>query len=249
MKKKLIGSGMFLAAFIFAAACNNENSSIGVGSGKIDGDGKVISESRVIDPFNAIKITGVFQVILDQGTKENVRIETDENIQRMILTSVQNGILTLRLKDSASIGEVRKLNVYITLVDISKLSTEGVGTLKCASSLKLKTLDLKSEGVGITELNISGDQLNIHSEIVGALKLSGDEKEVSIEHNGVGMISAFGLKAEKLSLKTDGVGAAEVYATDEISIDASGIGGVKFKGGAQKRHIKNDGVGKVTEVE
>ena len=167
----------------------------------------------------------------------------------MILTTVEDGVLTVQLKDSSSIGNAKKMNVYITLTDINQLSTMGVGSVKCTSQLNIKDLKVSCEGVGITNLNIAGENLKIHSEVVGVLNLSGTEKNVSIDHSGVGVIAAFELKAEKLSLKTDGVGAGEVYASDEISIDASGIGSVKYKGGATKKHIKNDGVGKVVCVD
>ena len=153
------------------------------------------------------------------------------------------------MKDSTSIHRMTKLNVFITLVSISSINTVGVGALKCINILHLKDLDLDVEGVGETEINLEADKLKIKSKTVGALVLSGVVKETSINHNGVGIIKAFDLKSEKLSLNTSGVGAAEVFASQELTIDASGIGGVEYKGGASKKQINNDGIGKVVCVD
>lgn len=234
---------------LFITGCKNVTISTGDGSNKITGNGKIVSEQREIKSFNSISIEGVFNVSLQQGNKEAVKVETDENIVPAIITVVENDTLKVKMKDSTSIHKMTKLNVFITLVSISSISTVGVGALKCTNSLHLKDLDLNIEGVGETELNLEADKLKIKSKTVGALILSGVVKETFINHNGVGIIKAFDLKSEKLSLSTSGVGAAEVFASQELTIDASGIGGVEYKGGATKTQINNDGIGKIVCVD
>lgn len=237
-----------MLAIIFAG-CDNVNISTGDGSEKITGNGKIISEIRAIKPYNAISLEGVFNVILKQGSEESVRIETDENILPVITTVVENDTLKVKMKDDTSIHRTSKLNVYITLVSISNLSTVGVGSLKCGNTLHLKELNLNFEGVGAIDMNLEADKLDIKSKVVGAILLMGVVKETSIYHTGVGLIQAFNLKSEKLTLHIEGVGAAEVFASKQISIDASGIGGVQYKGGATKVHVNNDGIGKVVCVD
>lgn len=230
---------------LFFASCDNMTISTGDGSKKITGNGKTVSELREIKSFNAISIDGVFNVILEQGSKESAKVETDENILPVIITVVENDTLKVKMKDSTSVHKMTKLDVFITLVSISSIKTVGVGSLKSTNTLHLKDLDLNFEGVGATEINLEADKLTVESKTVGALLLSGLVKETTINHNGVGIIHAFDLKSEKLILHTSGVGAAEVFASQELTIDASGIGGVEYKGGATIKEIKNDGIGKV----
>ena len=56
------------------------------------------------------------------------------------------------------------------------------------------------------------------------------------------------LKTRSMNLTVDGIGGAEVYAANELSIKASGVGNVKYKGGAPKKDIRAEGVGEVEEV-
>lgn len=223
--------------------------STGDGSTKIVGNGVAASGNRETGSFSQIEIDGVFRVFLSQGDKESVKVETDENVLPFILTSVENNVLKVKMKDSTSISKMKRINIYITLVNISKLRTTGVGSLKCSNQLKLRELEFVNQGVGATELNLAAEKLTVKSETIGALVLAGNVKDVSIDNNGVGLIQAFDLKAEKLSLHSDGIGAAEVYASKELNINSSGVGTIKYKGNPQVKNIKNDGIGKIASAE
>lgn len=232
---------------LFVISCNNVTS--GDGSNKITGNGKVVAEVRELQPFHAVSMEGVFNVTLTQGTKESVQVEGDENILPVIITVVENDTLKVKMKDNTSIQKMSKLNVNITLVSISNLNSQGVGSLKCTDTLRLKDLQLNLEGVGNTELNLVANQLTVTSNIVGTLSLAGMVQEAFIDHDGVGALKAFDLQTGKMTLHSNGVGAAEIFASQEIIIDASGVGGVKYKGGAAKQQINNNGVGKVVCVD
>lgn len=244
MKNKILLSAI-IAFASFLSGCDNVTISTGNSSTQINGNGNVQSQNRPVNQFAQIDIQGVFNVFLSQANQESVKVETDENIQPLIITSVENNILTVKMRDSTSIGKMKKINIYISFPHLTKLTTEGVGKLNCLNKLKVDDLELNCSGVGITDLNLSGNKLFIKSEIVGAIVLSGDVSEVKINHSGLGMIEAFELKTEKLSLDADGIGAAEVYATKELNINANGVGGVKYKGNPAIKNIKNEGIGKV----
>lgn len=248
MKTKFILSLIACSVFILSS-CNHNTISTGDGEKKIEGNGKPTTDLRDVGSFHSIQINGVFKITLEQGPKESVTVETDENILPLVISIVENDTLKVKIIDGVSIGNVKSIGLTIRLVDISKLNTESVGSLRCASTLNLKSLSVKCNGVGETNLNINAENLSVKSDIVGALILSGNVKNVNIDHDGVGAIKAFDLKSETLSLTASGVGSAEVYATEEITINASGVGNVKYKGGAKKRNITADNVGKVTEIE
>ncbi|OFY84638.1 MAG: hypothetical protein A3F72_01385 [Bacteroidetes bacterium RIFCSPLOWO2_12_FULL_35_15] len=247
--KNILFSLILISASLIFTSCNNATVSTGDGSNKVTGNGKVKSEQREINHFNKIEAVGVFNIILSQSDQESVKVETDENIQPLILTSVENEVLTISMKDSTSIDKMKKINIYISFTDLSKLNSTGVGSLKCATKLNLKEFELDAKGVGATELNIDAEKLTINSEIVGALVLAGTVKEVIINNKGLGAISAFDLKAENLSLRSEGVGAAEVYASNDLRVDVSGLGSVKYKGNPKTKNIKKEGLSKVERAD
>lgn len=230
-------------------ACDDMSVSTGDGSDKVKGNGKVTTEEREIASFNQIVLEGVFNVYLLQKEKESIRVEADENILPFIITEVENNVLTVKLKDDSRITKMKKISVYITMVDVNKLETKGVGLLHCMGELNLTALELDLNGVGASKLNLNCDILKVNSELVGSLKLSGKAKEMIINHKGIGSFEAFDFKAENVNLTSDGIGKAEVYASKELTIDAKGLGGVKYKGNPSTKNIKNEGVGVVASAE
>ena len=236
-------------ALALLMSCNNVTISTGDGSDKITGNGKTTSETRDISAFKAISLEGAFNVILEQADKEGVKVEADENILPTIITVVENDTLKVRMRDNTTIQNLNKLEITIALVTISGIKTEGAGNLSSTDTLQLNELNMDLNGAGTTRLYLVADKLTVNSQTVGALFLAGSAKETAIDHNGVGLIQAFDLKSDKLTLKANGVGAAEIFASQELNIDASGIGSIKYKGGATKTQIKNDGIGKVECVD
>lgn len=239
------------AAFILLfSACENGTINTGPGSeNKITGSGNVIMQTREMGSFDRIETNGVFNVILDQGAMEVVKVETDDNLQDLIITEVKNNELMIRMKDSSSFGKITKMNVFVTLKDISGIKTEGVGSIKCLNTLHLKNIELKCDGVGNTSLDLDAERIDIKTAIVGVMELKGRAKHVCIDHDGIGGIQAFGLQAENMELKIDGVGGAEVFASNELKIEANGVGGVKYKGNPKVKNIEAKGIGKVSSAE
>jgi hypothetical protein len=249
MKNIFNFSKLLIVISIFFASCNNMTVSTGDGDNKVEGNGKEVLKTRDVSRFNEINIEGVFNVFLSQGDRASVKVETDENIEPMVLTTVENNVLVLKMKGNMEVSKMKKINIYICCENISQLTSNGVGTLKCTNQLKLKNFELICKGVGETDLNLSVEKLNINSEIVGALLLKGSATEASINHSGIGIIQAFDLKTEKLSLNLDGVGAAEVFASKELNISSSGLGAVKYKGNPAVKNIKKEGLGKIESAE
>lgn len=237
----------FLCTLLFSN-CDDATVTSGDGLKKMEAGRELMSEQREIDAFNKIEVEGVFNVFLIQGNHESVKVESDKSILPLVLTEVKNNVLTIKLKANSSINKMKKINVYVTFVDLSELSTKGAGMLSCANKLHFNDLELDLKGAGAIHLELEANRLNIDTEIVGVLFLAGRANVVNLDHKGIGAIEAFDLKAEKLSLKSDGVGKAEVYASKELRIKAKGLGSVEYKGNPAVKNIQNEGFGKVVSV-
>jgi hypothetical protein len=246
MNKLVFSSLMALALLL--GGCDNMTVTTGDGSERVEGNGKLVTSEREAGSFNRIDLQGVFNVILSQGEKEALKVEAEENVLPLVETSVEGNTLKVKMKENTSIRKMKKINIYITFVDLSAISSEGVGMLKAAQHLKFRELLFSSKGVGATQLDLEADKLNIRSEIVGAMFLKGKVTEASIEHKGVGAIEAFDLQAEKMTLVSEGVGSAEISASKELNVRSAGLGGVKYKGDPQIKNIRNQGLGKVEKA-
>lgn len=239
-----------LALFILIhlASCTTHVKT-GDGSHEVNKNGSEVSESRPVSAFNQIEIDGVFNIYLRQGNKEELIIEADKEVAAHILSEVKNETLVLGMEDDTDFGDIEPIKIYVTVRDLKSLSTEGVGMVKCEQALKLDEFTLNCKGVGAIDMKLSANRLVVKSETVGAIKLAGKVSDANITHNGVGVLQAFDLFTQNLKLSSEGVGAAEVYASESISISAKGVGSVQYKGNPASKNIISEGIGKVTAVD
>lgn len=216
---------------------------------KIKGNGNVVTQERTISPFNEIIVNGVYNVYLTQGERESVKVETDENLQEAIIVKNKGNALVLGWKKGINVKRKTKMNVYVTLKDITKLEVKGVGNVNTSSKLSLNTLDIEASGVGNTSLELDCKQLDGEISIVGNFTLKGKVTEVTLDNNGTGALRAFDLVAQKLEINNSGIGKVEVNAQQEISITSSGIGSVYYKGNAKTTKLDHRGMGKIKKVD
>ena len=177
-------------------------SSQSVFSQTVYGDGNVVKETRTLSSFNSIELNGVMNVFLKQGSNESAVIEADKNIIPYIVTKVNSdGELEISSIEKVDIKKSTKLNVYITLKDINKLESNGVGNLTSESKLDLNDLEIENNGVGNIDLDVNCNKLELENNSVGNTTLSGNIDNVDIEHNGVGNIKAYDLRVRQSEMQ------------------------------------------------
>ncbi len=212
--------------------------------------GSTTTESRPVKPFTKLKLEGVFRTVITQdGGPESVRVVADKNLQRTVTIDNDDETLTIGTRTNSRLSEPAKVVVYVNVKELSELSNSAVGAVENKGILKAGSLDLKTDAVGKTTLNIKVDHLNADLNSVGAIDLSGNATSAEISNNSVGKLSAYELVTETMDLKNDAVGAAEIYASKELAIDHRGVGAVHYRGAAKLKSLNDDGVGKVSKAE
>ncbi|MDJ1504207.1 head GIN domain-containing protein [Xanthocytophaga agilis] len=216
---------------------------------RIKGNGHIVEKTFSVSSFDEIKIEGVFTIHLTQGNTESVKIAIDDNLLQYITVENENDRLIVKWTKNQhqSINNV-KSDLYITFKNLQELNLNHVGKLQTTNTLKLQDLVVNVNSVGETNLTLNAQSLTIRHDGVGSLNLDGTAKEATIKCSGVGSLKAFDLVVDKLNLNCSGVGSAEVTAEKEISISASGVGGVRYQGNAKTLQLNASGIGKVKKV-
>jgi hypothetical protein len=199
---------------------------------KIEGSGKVITKDVPVQGFDEISASGVFSLVLSQGSKEGVKIEADDNLQELFEVKTEGSRLSVRMKKDASFNSATKLKVYITFQKLKALDLKMVGGTSNEAQLNFDDLTINNKSVGSVKLNLSGKKLHIDNKSVGDVNLSGKADNVTIVNKSVGSIDAADFIVQHLDIENDGVGSAEVNAEKECKVKDSFLGKVKNKGAA-----------------
>jgi hypothetical protein len=202
---------------------------------KIKGSGNVITKEYPVQSFDGIDVSGVFQLILTQGSKEGVKVVADDNLQELFEVKNEGSKLVVRTKKDKnwSTGDNSKLVVYVTFRNLKSMDLKMVGGTTTEGELNFDDLSIKNKSVGHVKLNMTLKNLNLDNTSVGSMNLTGKADNATIVSHGVGSISASDFVVQTMDIDNTGVGGAEVNAQKEIKIKDSFLGKVKNKGNAE----------------
>ena len=205
MKKLLL----FLAAAAMAVSCIIRIGGSGVvWVGECTEEGIDHTEVREVGHFRAVASSLPANVYYVQADKQEVRVETTEELAPKVLTTVEDGKLSLKLES----GRYPKLilRVVVSSPDIEKLSVSGSGNLFHEGVLHAS---------GSLALKVSGSGDIFTGEI--------DSRDFTVQCSGSGGIRVSKLVCDDFDGQVSGSGSVRMgsISCDDFEAGASGSGG------------------------
>ena len=180
-------------------------------------------------PITMIDMDMPGQVILRQGSVQNVVITAQEEVFQLINREIDNGIWVISLEESSLRFE--SVTISITLPQVVGLATSSTGDFVTESTFTLVdnlTIDVNSSG----DIVYQGSASNINLEMNGNgnVELIGSTSFMRASMSGNGMLSGFDLVCMDIDMMTSGNGDAEVNAQDNLRVVMSGNGDIRYRG-------------------
>ncbi|RYY90359.1 MAG: DUF2807 domain-containing protein [Chitinophagaceae bacterium] len=202
---------------------------------RVKGNGVLSKQERSIANFDALEVTGGMNVVLQQGPRAGVRVETDENLQEYVETEVSGNELHIFTRRGYNLDERSGLTIYVTAPSLRDLTVTGSGDVNSQGKITGDALKIQVTGSG--NITLSLDMPTVEAQVTGSgtMNLSGATRSFRTETHGSGEIHAFDLLAEETHVEVSGSGDAEVFASKQLDVEVSGSGDVAYKGTANVR--------------
>lgn len=189
----------------------------------IAGSGHRKTEKREVKAFNAIDTSGAYDINVTCQKAASFEIEADDNILPLIKTEVRDG--TLFVSNDQEFHSSQSPSLRVMLPDLAKLTNSGAGT------------------VSIVDAN--SNQLDLNLTGAASIDAGGKAKSLTISSTGAGKIHAGNLHAEKARVSVSGAASVDVYATEQLDVDISGVGNVSYGGNPKVVNKNVSGIGRV----
>jgi Putative auto-transporter adhesin, head GIN domain len=203
------------------------------------GSGTVTAESRPVTSFNKIIAAGVFKVILKQTGTESVTVETDDNLQKLVLVEVSGETLTLTMKKNSNFRNSTKMNVYVTLKNITELNNSMVGNLSSDGVLKTDNFKYTSSAVGGCDISVDVTKLDLNISAVGKTEITGKATNCKFINSAVGSFEGSDLIVENMKLNNSAVGRTTVNAQN-LDLKNSAVGKTINKNKTASKAVEED---------
>jgi hypothetical protein len=221
--------------------------------GGVPGSGNIQNETRDTGAFTAISIEyPSAEIIVQQGNKDNVEIEADDNLLPQLSTEVLSGRLTIKSKETdwkVSVSPSKPVKMTITARELNEIVlSAAVGDLE-VNGLQTGTLKLVLSGGAQIKLN--GLQVDLLDSVLsgaGDIQASGTANEIKLILSGLGNFNGADLKSTKATIELSGMGNATVQVEKELAATVSGAGSVQYFGNPRVEQ-KVNGAGSVKPAE
>ncbi len=199
------------------------------------------TETRKLGHFTKVHSGGSWEVILEEGNTEEVRIEVKGVDMDKVKTEIDGDVLKLGLVN----GNYRNVNVkfYVTYKELEGLKCSGSGEMIVESDVIADDFNLGLSGSGDIYLkSLRADDLE--ASISGSAKIkiqSGAIGDAEISQSGSGDFVAEDVSIEDLEVSKSGSGDTYVGDLGMISVRSSGSGDVVYSGSPRMGDIKVSG--------
>jgi hypothetical protein len=236
MNKKVLGRLALAAACTLALAAPAgqalATSAVSWNGGEqVQGNGKVTRQPRQVEHFTGVALAVPGNLELRIGNTEGVTIETDDNLQPLIETVVENGTLKIRPARRNLDIRTRTLKIVVQARSIERIALAGAGSVD-ADPLRAPKLKFDLGGSGsINVKKMEAESVAVTIGGSGDLKAGGGSaRQVSVTIGGSGNVEMGQVKADSVSVKVAGSGEATVWAASALSMTIAGSGDVNYYG-------------------
>lgn len=232
---------------LFALAAFFTNSTVSA-QNKVQGNGKVVTETRSTGDYDGIKIAGSFDVDLVSGKEGKITIKGEENLLAVIKVEVEDNSLKIYVEKGTQIRTSSgKIQVTVPFEKISELSLAGSGDIQSKDVIKNDNLAVKLSGSGNFNLPVDTNNLELHVSGSGNIHLKGTADKLTTKLSGSGDIDASNLKSKIVEANVSGSGNSKVTCAESITARVAGSGNIKYIGNPEKRDVKVSGSGTITK--
>jgi len=223
--KRVLVIALILAALFSTLACSF------VGLGTTRGNGRMSEETRGVRNVDGVALSGIGNLYIDVGDREELVIEAEENLLDLFETRVQGGVLCIGTKAGVDIRPTKPVNFYLTVKQLESIKVSGSGNVH-APALEASDFSVTISGSGDVEMaELYAGSLAAKISGSGDLEIAGgavDEQKITI--SGSGTYRAMDLESSDANVKISGSGSATIQVYERLGAHISGSGTLRYAG-------------------
>lgn len=217
---------------------------------KVKGNGNIVAMERSTGDYDAISVSGSFNVELVTGEEGEVTVNADENLQEWIITEVKNGTLQIKTRDGVNIQPSRwngGLNVTVPVEDIEAVALSGSGEIIGKTLIRAADFSASMSGSGDVRIEVESNEVTASMSGSGDMNLKGSAGRFNVQISGSGGIMAYELEADEVDASISGSADIEIFVKETLKARVSGSGNITYRGNPGKIDSKSSGSGDISK--
>lgn len=186
----------------------------------IKGSGNITTETRTVSQnFKRIEVSHGIKVIVAQSDNKSITVEADDNLQKHIITKIENGVLKIEADESYNSTETPLVNVKIPI--INGLYTSSGSEITSSGVLITENIEVKSSSGSQINIEVEADNIKMESESGSSIEASGKALKSETSSSSGSTIDAKNLMANEIIAKSESGSNTSIYPIVKLEAKAS----------------------------
>lgn len=184
------------------------------------GSGNIITEKRnITERFDKINASSGVNVIITQGTPEEIVVETDDNVMQYVVTKVENGTLIIKVKRNRTI--ISSIDVRVTMQNITGLKASSGALIESENTLRGTSIAIKSSSGSAIKTDIEYEDATCETSSGSTMTVSGKALQLQTNSSSGSAIDASGLASNEIISKASSGSETRVNPILKLAAQAS----------------------------
>ncbi|MBX2962673.1 MAG: DUF2807 domain-containing protein [Cyclobacteriaceae bacterium] len=205
------------------------------------------TETRSVGSFRGIKSSTGIDVYLKSGSKESVRVEVSGTDIKNVITDVSGDYLKIQMAEGRY-NRSRSVKVYVTYVDLSKISCSSASSIYSEDIIKTRSMSLSASSAGAIDIGVDTEHLTISASSAAEVELRGKARKAVLEASSAAKIGAYDLETEEADLSASSAGSIRVSVSQKIDARASSGADIRYRGSPMKTNTNSSSGGSVRKA-
>ena len=239
--KKLLSLSLVL---LFTASCTAQWGK------KVKGNGNMTTVERNVGEYDAVGVSGWFDVDLVAGREGEIILEGESNLLEHIKTEVKNGKLSIKVEKGYNLKPSSwddGIRITVPVESINSIALSGSGDIVSKTMIKSNNFKTAMSGSGDITLDIEATTIDASMSGSGDITLNGSTTDFDATISGSGDIKAYGLEADNVNATVSGSADIKVTANKMLRARVSGSGDISYRGNPEKLDTKASGSGDISK--
>lgn len=202
------------------------------------------SQKKELDPFTAIDVFGGFQIELIPSDKEAIEMEAFNIDKEDLHVEVHRGVLELKIKnrhyltdwDSDKFKKSPRIKTKIYFKELEDIEASAGAIVRCGETISHKKMSVISTMGAEVTLVTSSEIMFTKVSMGGIAYMSGRTDFLEVKASMGGELKASHLESKSAVVKASMGAVADIFASEEIDIDAGMGAEVRYSGEPVVRH-------------
>lgn len=217
---------------------------------RVKGNGNVTTIERSVGEYDAIGLSGWFDVDLVAGTEGEIKLEGESNLLEYIRTEVKNGKLSIKVEKGYNLKPSSwedGIRITVPVESVNAIALSGSGDIVGKTTIKSNNFKTAMSGSGDITLDVEASTIDASMSGSGDITLNGSTRDFEATISGSGDIKAYGLEADNVDATVSGSADIKVTANKMLTARVSGSGDISYRGNPEKVDTKASGSGDISK--